>query len=81
MYCWYGCCEVTECVTQNKQHSIQETLILPASKVIVEALLGPADTEEIMKVPLANNTSGSRIMKMSRDNEHKVNETLYIAKN
>jgi hypothetical protein len=41
---------------KKKAHNIEEELILPACKEIVEVILGSEAAEEISNVPLSNDT-------------------------
>jgi hypothetical protein len=52
---------------KKKAHNIGEDLILPASKEIVEVILGSEAAEEISKGTLPNDTVHRRITEMSTD--------------
>ena len=45
----------------KKPHTVGETLILPACKTIVNAILGPDAEKEVAKVPLSDNTIARQI--------------------
>ena len=53
-----------------------ETLILPACKAIVNAILGLDAEKEVAKVPLPDNTIARRIYDMSADIESVVLEKI-----
>ena len=53
-----------------------ETLILPACKAIVNAILGQDAEKEVAKVPLSDNTIARRIDDMSADIERVVLEKI-----
>lgn len=59
---------------EGKPHTIGETLLLPAAKDMVQAVLGEKAAKEIQKVPLSNNTVKRRIDDMSSN----IEETLIL---
>jgi hypothetical protein len=58
---------------------MKEELILLACEEIVELIFGPVATEEIINLPLSNNTVDRRIVKMSKNIKHNINKILHIA--
>jgi hypothetical protein len=58
---------------------MKEELILLACEELVEVIFGPVATEEIINLPLSNNTVGRRIVKMSKNIKHNINNILHIA--
>ena len=58
------------------RYTVGETLILPACKAIVNAILGPDAEKEVAKVPLSDNTIARRIDDMSADIERVVLEKI-----
>uniref|UniRef100_A0A8C5AU24 Uncharacterized protein n=1 Tax=Gadus morhua TaxID=8049 RepID=A0A8C5AU24_GADMO len=61
---------------QKKPHTIAETLILPACKIIAGVMLGPDAANELSKVPASDNTIKRRIDDMSEDIEQHLTEKL-----
>lgn len=59
---------------EGKPHTIGETLLLPAARDMVQAVLGEKSAKEIQKVPLSNNTVKRRIDDMSSN----IEETLAL---
>lgn len=59
---------------EGKPHTIGETLLLPAARDMVQAVLGEKAATEIQKVPLSNNTVKRRIDDMSSN----IEETLIL---
>ena len=58
------------------RYTVGETLILPACKAIVNAILGQDAEKEVAKVPLSDNTIARRIDDMSVDIESVVFEKI-----
>ncbi|XP_010778516.1 zinc finger BED domain-containing protein 5-like [Notothenia coriiceps] len=61
---------------QKKPHTIAETLILPACKILAGVMLGPDAANELSKVPSSDNTIKRRIDDMSEDIEEHLAEKL-----
>ena len=62
--------EVSELIAQNmKDHTLGESLILPACKKIAKRMLGNEAAKEISKVPLSNDTVHICILEMSTNIE------------
>lgn len=59
-----------------KPHTIAESLILPSCCEIVKIMFGEDAINEIMKIPLSNDTIKKRIKDMSLDIEKTVNNKL-----
>ncbi|XP_061688297.1 SCAN domain-containing protein 3-like [Syngnathoides biaculeatus] len=71
---------VAELIAKSKQpHTVAETLIVPACKVIVNETLGPGALKEITQVPLSASTITRRIDDMSADIERTVLEKLRLS--
>ena len=47
---------------QTKSHTLAESIILPACRKIVKAILGDKTKQEISKIPLSSNTIQRRIV-------------------
>lgn len=64
---------VAELVAKNmKSHTIAETLIMPACKIIVRTMLGKEAENVVDKIPISDNTISRRINDMSHD----IDDTL-----
>ena len=65
--------EVLLLVAQNmKVHTIAESLVLPAAKILVRNLIGEKDAAKLDSVSLSNDTVRSRIKEMSDDISNQV---------
>ncbi|XP_068229398.1 zinc finger BED domain-containing protein 5-like [Palaemon carinicauda] len=51
----------------GKAHSIGETLVKPAAKIMTEIMLGEKSSKEINKIPLSNDTVKKRITSMAEN--------------
>ena len=60
----------------KQQHTVAETLVMPACKIILKDVLGPDTIQEIAQVSPSNNTISRHIQDMSADIEEIVLETL-----
>lgn len=60
----------------GKQHTIGETLILPAIKVFINTMMGSNSSDLTPSVPLSNNTVSRRIDEMAEDIEEKLCKDL-----
>lgn len=58
----YLSCGWNSSQVEKKNHTIDETVILPACKTIVNTMLGPQAVNKISKVPLSNNTISRQII-------------------
>ncbi|XP_068203764.1 zinc finger BED domain-containing protein 5-like [Palaemon carinicauda] len=52
---------------KRKAHSIGETLVKPAAKIMTEIMLGEKASKEINKIPLSNDTVKKRITSMAEN--------------
>ncbi|XP_014768654.1 zinc finger BED domain-containing protein 5-like [Octopus bimaculoides] len=65
--------EVSELIAQNmKDHTLGESLILPACKKVVKTMLENEASKEINKIPLSNDTVNRHILEMSSNIEKNV---------
>lgn len=65
---------------QMKPHTIVETLIMPACKLIVKTMLGDDAEKKIQKMPFSNNTVLRRIQMMAADIDDNVCSQLRACK-
>ncbi|XP_078487698.1 zinc finger BED domain-containing protein 5-like [Ciona intestinalis] len=73
--------EVSLLVAQNvKAHTIAETLILPAAKVLVRHLIGEKDVAKLESVSLSNDTVKRRINEMATDIADQVTAGIRASK-
>jgi len=73
--------EVSLVVVQNmKAHTIAESLVLPAAKILVRNLIGEKDVAKLDSVSLSNDTVKGRIRKMSVDIADQVAEGIKTSK-
>jgi len=73
--------EVSLVVAQNmKAHTIAESLVLPAAKILVRNLIGEKDVAKLDSVSLSNDTVKGRIRKMSVDIADQVAEGIKTSK-
>lgn len=64
-----------------KPHTTGEDIIIPACAMIVETMLDKEALDQILKVPLSNNTISRRISEMSSDiNEQVVQQIISRSK-
>lgn len=69
--------KIAELIAQKmKPHTIAEELIGPACDIIVQTVLGQDARNQIIKVPLSNNTISRRISRMSANINEQVMEKL-----
>ncbi len=69
--------EVSEMIAQKmKSHTLAESIILPACRIMVKRMLGNEAEQAISKIPLSNNTVHRRIMELSSDIEKNVFDKL-----
>ena len=72
---------VAELVAKKmKIHTIAESLIMPACKIIVKAMIGEEAVREISKVPVSDNAVSRRVDDMSRNISDILSEILKHAK-
>jgi len=65
--------EVAEIIAlKSKSHVLAESVILPACKKMVKIMLGDKAEQEIIKIPLSNNTIQRRILDLSDNIEESV---------
>jgi hypothetical protein len=61
-----------------KSHTIAESLIIPACKIIVKAMIDKEAESEIDKVSVSNNTISRRVDDTSHDIEDIMSEILNL---
>jgi uroporphyrinogen-III decarboxylase len=70
---------VAQIVAQKmKSHTIAESLIMPACKIIVKTMIGKKAESETDKVPVSNNTISRHMDDMSHDTEDVLSEILTL---
>ena len=71
---------LAELIAKEKQpHTLAEKVILPASKIIIEEMIGPNAVKDVAKLPLSDNTIARRIEDMSVDIENNILEKVRIS--
>jgi hypothetical protein len=68
---------VAELIAQKMEsHTIAESLIMPACKIIVRTMIGQGDESEINKFPVSDNTISRRVDYLPHDLEDVLSEIL-----
>lgn len=71
--------EISELIAKNKKpHNIREQLILPVCKEIVDIMFGKKAAEQILNIPLSNDTVCRRILTISENIVKKCKREITI---
>ena len=66
---------------RKKAHTDAESVIAPASAIVVEEILGTTAAQKVRRVPLSNDTISRRIKDLSTDLQDQIREHFIVTEN